>query len=587
MVVRKARQALTLLMPRAILGARSVTKSTNIGGADWAIEGPHRHLATDRLQLSQPPSSPPPPIVRVASAAAVLVGTTVIVGWTCDIQILKTILPGMVSIKVNTAGAFILTGMALGLSTTQQHSRMRNAVAGVAALAVALIGGITLAEYALDTNLGIDELVTTDDQPQDWTLYPGRSAPATAASFLLLGIALLLLPSARVGPKRLVRSLVLVVFLASGIAIVGFFYGVRSPYSVRPHFWMPLPTAATFVIACVGVLCFRPNSGLTFPARGHDLRGELARRLIPIVVGVPIILGWLHLVGATQGFYNFEFAMASYATTMILFLSMLVWWSGRLLKVADEQRTRAEEDMRSHRAALTHALQLSTIGEIAAGLAHELNQPLSAIHNWARGTVRRLRNGQHSVPELVEISELIADESARASQIIQRLSLHAKKWDRPREMLDINTVSRHATRVIGNLAERHGVAVSIHSPPNLPNIQGDAIQIEQVVINLLRNGIDAMAECRHEKRLLIDISSVDANVEVIVADNGCGLPDDNAIKIFEAFFTTKPRGLGMGLAISRSIIEAHEGRLWAESNPNGGATFRFTLPVARELPNED
>ena len=543
------------------------------------IENPRVVVPAGRMPESPLPSHAPA-IVGIASAAAVFVGTTVVLGWTFDVQLLKSILPGLVSMKVNAAAAFILTGTALGLSTMRRPSRFRRAGAVAASLAVALIGGVTLAEYALDANLGIDELIMADNQPHDSTLYPGRLAPATAISFLLLGIAFLLLPSARLGAVRLVRSLAIVVLLSTGIAIVGTLYGIRSPYSVRPHFWMPLPTAATFLVLSIAVLRVRPDFGLTLSPGSHDLRGALARRLIPIVVCMPIVLGWLYLVGATQGFYNFEFGMASFAVTMVLFLSMLVWSSGRLLKEADEHRSRAQEDMRSHRAALTHALQLSTIGEIAAGLAHELNQPLSAIHNWARGTVRRLSDDRYSVPELIEISGLIADESARASQIIQRLSLHAKKWDRPREMVDINTLAHHATRVIANLAERHDVAVSVHGAPDLPKTECDAIQIEQVVINLLRNGIDAMAGCRHENRLIVETRSVDGNVEVTVVDNGCGLPDDNTNKIFEAFFTTKPRGLGMGLAISRSIVESHEGRLWAECNPNGGATFRFTLPVA-------
>jgi len=486
--------------------------------------------------------------------------------------------------KVNAAAAFILAGMALGLSTTQQDNRLRKAVAVAAALAVALIGGITLAEYVFDADLGIDQLAIADNQPEDWTLYPGRPGPATAASFLLLGIALLLLPSEQLVAKRLVRILVLLVFSASGITIVGFMYGIRSPYSLRPFFWMALPTAATFIIVCIGVGCFRPNFGLMIRLSGsHNFGRVLANKLMPIAVGMPLILGWLHLLGNRQGFYSFEFAQASYAVTMILFLSTLVLWSARWLNAVDEQRTRAEEQMRIHQAALAHALRLTTIGEIAAEMAHELNQPLSAIHNYARGTIRRLSSGPHDVTELIEITRLIADESMRASKIIKRLNLHAKKWEPQRGIVDVNTAAIHATQLTAIEAQSHGIAISVNCAPLLSNVIGDAIQLEQVLVNLLLNGIDALDRCDLSRSLLVETKAAcGSSVEVLVADNGCGLPHEHFDRVFEPFFTTKPNGLGMGLAISRSIIEAHGGRLWAEPNPNGGATFRFTLPAAQE-----
>jgi two-component system sensor kinase FixL len=247
----------------------------------------------------------------------------------------------------------------------------------------------------------------------------------------------------------------------------------------------------------------------------------------------------------------------------------------------------AEKKLGAHRDELAHVLRLNTMGEMAGGLAHEINQPLSAIRNYASGVMRRLGAGDCGRSELIEVAQLIADESQRASTIIQSLKHFVKKGVPDQRLLDINSLVRNAMGIMATEAERRSVAMTARCALNMPPINGDAIQLEQVVINLLLNGIEAMENCAGTKRLLVEIGTVDADALVSVSDNGPGLPADYSENIFKAFFTTKADGLGMGLAISRSIVEAHNGRLWAEPNSYGGATFRIALPLHQEHVNGD
>jgi C4-dicarboxylate-specific signal transduction histidine kinase len=230
-------------------------------------------------------------------------------------------------------------------------------------------------------------------------------------------------------------------------------------------------------------------------------------------------------------------------------------------------------------------LRLNTMGEMAAGLAHEINQPLSAIHNYACGVIRRLGYGDCERPDLIEVAQLIAAEAERASTIIKSLKHYVKKSVPDQKLLDINVLVRNATRIIAIEAERRSIMMTIQCAPGIPHVNGDAIQLEQVVINLLLNGIEAVEKCTGMRRLSVEVGMADTDALVTVSDNGPGLPTDYSDRIFRAFFTTKSHGLGMGLAISRSIVEAHNGRLWAEPNSGGGATFRIALPIHQEAVN--
>ena len=251
---------------------------------------------------------------------------------------------------------------------------------------------------------------------------------------------------------------------------------------------------------------------------------------------------------------------------------------GMVQDVSD--RVRAEERASEHREQLAHVLRVSTMGEMAAQLAHELNQPLGAIVNYANGACTRLRD-RGAEPEMVDAVARIAAEGMRAAQIIGRVRQFLRRSAGLRESADVNELVRDAASLLETDARRAGIPVRLRLDPGLPAISLDRIQVEQVILNLLRNALDAMnAAPRPDHELVAETAAHNGFVEVRVRDTGIGVLPDTADRIFDAFFTSKPNGLGMGLSISRSIVEAHGGKLSAVANGDRGMTFAFSL--ARE-----
>jgi len=244
-------------------------------------------------------------------------------------------------------------------------------------------------------------------------------------------------------------------------------------------------------------------------------------------------------------------------------------------------RRRAEEETRQRQAELAHVLRVSTVSELAAGLAHEINQPLSAIVAYAKGCTRRMRAASGRPEELLEAMEEIAAQAVRADRIVRRLRDFVRKREPRRERVALNDVVRAVTSLVGSEVREQGINLQLHLAPDIPPLWVDSIQVEQVILNLVRNSIDAMRGLDSMDRVLsIRTANVGHEaVELAVSDVGEGLSGVEPEHLFDPFFTTKSGGLGMGLSISRSIIEAHHGRLWAEPNPGPGATFRFIVPV--------
>ncbi|MBX3026226.1 PAS domain S-box protein [bacterium] len=239
-------------------------------------------------------------------------------------------------------------------------------------------------------------------------------------------------------------------------------------------------------------------------------------------------------------------------------------------------RKAAEEAARQRQAELAHVLRLALMNEMAASLAHELNQPLAAIVNYARGSARRLEQTA-AAPDLREALERIASEALRAGDVVHSLTRVVRK-EPPREaLLDLAALALEAVELVRSDATDRGIALRTEAAGGPYRVWGDRIQLQQVVLNLLRNAIDAIAQLPGIVELRIAAQA--GRVKVSVADSGAGVPPPLLDQIFAPFFTTKPSGLGMGLSISRTIVEGHGGRLWAESNPGGGATFSFTLPL--------
>jgi PAS domain S-box-containing protein len=261
----------------------------------------------------------------------------------------------------------------------------------------------------------------------------------------------------------------------------------------------------------------------------------------------------------------------------------IVKWYGTGIDIED--RKRAEESLRKAQADLAHANRVTTMGELSASLAHEINQPISGAITNASTCLRRL---DHAQPDLegarVAASRVIRDAN-RAAEIIDRVKLLFSKGVVTKEYLDVNEVIREMEILLHTEATRHSVFVQAKLADNLPLIAGDRVQLQQVLMNLMINSIEAMKAVDGPRQLTLGTQNdSDEQLLVSVADTGIGLPANQAGQIFDAFFTTKEQGTGMGLRISQTIIEAHGGRLWATDNHPRGARFHFTLAVSSGEP---
>lgn len=248
------------------------------------------------------------------------------------------------------------------------------------------------------------------------------------------------------------------------------------------------------------------------------------------------------------------------------------------------ERRRAEQELRRHQAELAHVARLNTMGEMAAGLAHELNQPLSAIVNYSQGCIRRLRAGKAGAEELLPAMEQVHAQAERAGEIIRRVRNFARKSEPCRAAMDVNAMIHEVAELAEPDMRRHQARLRLELAKRTPPVLADMIQIEQVLLNLILNGLEAMEAVRADDRELV-IRTEPANpdtVKVTVRDSGPGLSTRVERRVFDPFFTTKPKGMGMGLSLSRSIVEAHGGRLWVLPEARRGAAFQFTLPVAEK-----
>jgi C4-dicarboxylate-specific signal transduction histidine kinase len=244
-------------------------------------------------------------------------------------------------------------------------------------------------------------------------------------------------------------------------------------------------------------------------------------------------------------------------------------------------REAAEEALKQTEAELGRVSRVTAMGELTASIAHEVNQPLAAVVTYGNAGLRWLSADPPNFEEVREALSRIVRDGTRASEVIARIRAVLKKSEPVARRLDLNEIVREIVALTQGEAERRGASIKTDLAADLPPVTGDRVQLQQLLLNLVINALDAMSTVTDRPRIIRICTSApnQKSILVVVEDSGTGLDPEQAARLFEAFFTTKPDGLGMGLSISRSIVESHGGRLWAAPNQGPGATFQFTLPV--------
>ncbi|NFV78764.1 ATP-binding protein [Magnetospirillum aberrantis] len=302
-------------------------------------------------------------------------------------------------------------------------------------------------------------------------------------------------------------------------------------------------------------------------------RGVAAATVAVLVTQVGVVLGLLAVSGHWRDLTYYQAVMVALAAT------------GLLVGAVVSERWRLEARLSERQAELARVARLSLIGEMASSLAHELNQPLFTTIGYTRSSLQLLlRGGERDA--VVDLMERAAREAERAAQVLSRIRGFLRQDGMPAAVNLAGAVADMLALARPD-ANRHGIAVVADLPQDLPRVWMDRVQLDQVLLNLLRNSVDALAARPGNGgaggEIRLSARPVDGKVEVSVADNGPGVPEDKVGPLFDLFFTTKPSGMGLGLPICRSIVEAHGGRLWLAANTSGGACFSFTVPAVENV----
>ena len=350
------------------------------------------------------------------------------------------------------------------------------------------------------------------------------------------------------------------------------------------------PEFAAEALARVGSVSVNDTAVTMVGARdGEELSARFREIMLP--ESMPPFVGLLAALAEGAPSYEAEMPLRTFqGETLSTWMSVTFPAAGGridnlLLTITDmTERRRAEEALIQTRADLAHASRLTTLGELTATIAHEVNQPLAAIVTNGEASLRWLNRPEPELDEVRSSLQRVIRDGKRASEVVGRIRALLKKGAPQTGPVDLVEVIEEAALLVQRELQAQRVSLTLDLAPGLPPVRGDRIQLQQVVINLLVNGVHALeAVSDRPRRLAVRAGpGEDGQVAVTVSDNGVGIPEENMARLFGAFFTTRDAGMGMGLAICRSTLEAHGGRIWAETPADGGARLSFVLPALAE-----
>lgn len=557
-----------------------------------------------------------------AGVVVFLVGLIVLLSWAFGIGSIKSVFPSTAAMKANTAACFVLLGASLLILRDESRNRKFRYIGIGCASLVSLIAMLTVIEYLTGWDLRIDQLLFADRSDLASLFPPGRMALGTATNFLMLGVALAL-----VGARRafgLTQELVLLALLYSLLTLVGYLYGASSLYNILPHVGIALHTTVTFIVLCFAVLWARPEQGFMAVLTSRSVAGVMLRRLLPAAVCLPILVGWVRLLGQRAGYYETEFGVALAALSSVIIFGALTLLTAKLVHRLDSERTaveialrdaheglearvkertaelqasndrlsfeiaeraRAEEALRKSDERIRQTQKLEAVGRLAGGIAHQFNNLMTIIIGYSELLQMRKVDSDPDFDKLGEIRKA----GQRAAALTSQLLAFSRRQVQQPSMVDVNQVIVGVDEMLrGLLGERMGLKTSLE--PSLGKVMADPVQLEQILINLTLNARDAM-----QAGGLLTIETRNVNVDgegatrglhpgdyvlLSTTDNGSGMDAETQARIFEPFFTTKEQGQGTGLGLSviDGIVRQSGGHVEVTSALGEGSTFNVFLP---------
>jgi signal transduction histidine kinase len=527
-------------------------------------------LSRDTESLQRGSAAISTQLARFSTAAGVivgLVGLCGLAGWILDIDVLKA-LYGPITMKTNAAIAFVLCGTALVLQ------RRAPRTGAVCAASAAAIGALTLSEHLFGIDIGIDQLLFVEPPGAAATASPNRMGPNGSISFMLAGLALLLVRRRHNTAARVGQIFAFIGLAFASLAIAGYSYGAVELYGIARFTGIALATAVAFAILHVGILTSETTLGPMAIFASEGAGGTILRRLTLWVIVLPLMLGWLEVTGRRAEYFDRGLGMALLIVSVTSVLLAIVWRTARVIDITDRERRHArEEAVRANRLK----------DQFIAMLSHELRTPLNVM----LGRLRLLETEPDSAGR-TRAAAIAARNGRLLARLVEDLldlsRASAGQFEIAPAPARLNTLVRSTLDTIAPAAAEKGIALTSDLDPALPLMSLDPHRIQQVVLNLLTNAVRFTPS---GGRIAVRTSNEPDGITVVVSDTGIGFHPEFAEHMFEPFrqadLTARREygGLGLGLAIARHLAELHGGSLTGVSAGVGrGATFILKLPAA-------
>jgi signal transduction histidine kinase len=527
-------------------------------------------------------------VSRAVAICVAIVGLLALLGWAFHIDSLKSVVPGYATMKANTALCLLLSGTSLFLSSRALQGRTARLVAKGTGTLAALVSFLTLNEYWFGRNLGIDQRIFHDP------LSSGRMAPATALNVLMVAAALLLMDAETRRGRRPSQFFALLTGFLSFVAILGYIFGVQSLYRISPYASMALHTSICLLLLGLGILFARPRQGIMVVLSEDSLGGAMARRFLPVVIAVPVLVGWIIMMGQRKGLFRTEFGLALVVTMNVAIFGVVTWWLAWELHDADTDRRRAHETTSALNEQLellvkerTHELEQANaelkrsnldLQQFSYIASHDLQEPLRMVASYTQLLSSRYK--ERLDEDADTFIAFAVDGCNRMKNLIQDLLAYSSSGLHEKALCVISgdDVFQEALTNLRAMIEESGAMVTHDA---LPQVTTDDGQLVQVFQNLVGNAIKYRSAA--VPRVHVSARNNEGKEWIFsVRDNGLGIDPQYFERIFIIFQRLHGQqefeGTGIGLAICKRVLERMGGRIWVESEVEKGSTFYFALP---------